>query len=159
MNPTSFSESYKQMAHGSHIIGQNIHHFEWCPKYRYNMFRQDKYKKLLENILRDIAKTHRIQIISLSVASDHVHIVASLPFSMSQSKALQLLKGGSSYQLFRSNEKFRLRYPRGHFWSPGKFTRSCGDANLPTVVDYVRRHNESQTTLKTFNSVAGSPAF
>ena len=122
------------------------------------MFRQDKYKNLLEKILRDIAVEHGIDIVSLSIASDHVHIVASLPFSMSQSKALQLFKGGSSYRLFRANEHFRLRYPKGHFWSPGKFARSVGDADLPTVVDYVKNHNQNQRTLGSFGSLTGSPA-
>lgn len=150
MNPDSFSASYKQMAHASHAVGQNVHHFEWCPKYRYNMFRQAKYKNLLEAILRDIARENCMEIISLSVAHDHVHVVAGLPFSMSQSKALQLLKGGSSYRMFRANGHFRLRYPKGHFWSPGKFARSVGDADLPTVVEYVDRHNENQTTLAGF---------
>ena len=158
MKSDLFSVSYEQMTRKSHTVGQNVHHFEWCPKYRYNMFRQDKYKCLLEGILNNIAREHGIDIISLSVAPDHVHVVASLPFSMSQSKALQLLKGGSSYQLFRANKHFRLRYPKGHFWSPGKFTRSIGDADLPTVVDYVERHNENQTMLCNFRPSARSPA-
>ncbi len=53
-----------------------------------------------------------------SVMPEHVHVSVEAPPSMSQSKALQLLKGNLSYQLFRSNEHFRLRYPQGHFFSP-----------------------------------------
>lgn len=116
------------------------------------MMRQGKYKSLIEAILRDIAREKGIEIISLTVDSNHVHIVASLPFSMSQSKALQLFKGGSSYRMFRANEHFRLRYRRGHFWSPGKFVRSVGDADLPTVVNYVDRHNEKQASLGCFGA-------
>ncbi len=152
MKTDLFSVSYEKICRKSHTVGQNVHHLEWCPKYRYNMFRQDKYKCMLEKILHDIAGEKGLKIVSLTVASDHVHIVIDLPFSMSQSKALQLLKGGSSYRLFRSNEHFALRYPKRHFWSPGKFARSVGDADLATVVNYVKRHNENQMTLAGFGA-------
>ena len=152
MNPDSVSASYKNLTRKSHAVGQNTHHIYWCTKYRYNMMRQSKYKSLLEAILRDIARDKEIEIISLTVDSNHVHIVASLPFSMSQSKALQFFKGGSSYRIFRANDHFRLRYRRGHFWSPGKFVRSVGDADLPTVVNYVDRHNEKQASLGCFGA-------
>ncbi len=132
------------------MVGQNKHHIYWCTKYRYNMIRKEKYKSLLEAILRDIAREKGIGIISMTVRPQHVHIVADLPFSMSQSKALQLFKGGSSYRLFRANEHFRLRYPKGHFWSPAKFARSVSDVDLQTVVDYVERHNQNQATLAGF---------
>ena len=147
MNPNSFSMGYKNLTRKSHAVGQNTHHIYWCTKYRYNMMRQCKYKNLLEDILRAIAREKCIEIISLTVDSNHVHLVASLPFSMSQSKALQLFKGGSSYRMFRANEHFRLRYRRGHFWSLGKFVWSVGDADLPTVVNYVDGHNH-ETSMR-----------
>ena len=37
-------------------VGVNVHHLEWCTKYRYEMFKQDKYKKLCEEILRETAQ-------------------------------------------------------------------------------------------------------
>ncbi|MBO8182862.1 MAG: transposase [Archaeoglobus sp.] len=52
---------------GSHHIGQTIYHLEWCPKYRYKMFRKNKNKKLCEEILKEIAERHRIKILELSV--------------------------------------------------------------------------------------------
>lgn len=152
MKTDLFSGSYKNLTHKSHAVGQNVHHLEWCTKCRYDMFRQNKYKNALEAILQDIAREKGMKIVSLTVAVNHVHIVADLPFSMSQSKALQFFKGGSSYRLFRINEKFRRRYPRGHFWSPGKFARSVGDADLDTVVDYVKNHNINQMTLAGFGA-------
>ena len=52
---------------GSHSIGQNLYHLEWCPKYRYNMFRGKGNKKLCEDILREVAERHNISVIELSV--------------------------------------------------------------------------------------------
>jgi len=34
-------------------------------------------------------------------------------------------------------QEFRLRYPQGHFWSPGTFYRTVGDADAETVIQYV----------------------
>jgi putative transposase len=84
----------------NHSVGQNIYHLEWCPKYRYNMLKNEDIKKLCENILREIADRHHIIIIELSVMPDHIHMVVSLPTTMSVSNALHLLKGASSHEIF-----------------------------------------------------------
>ena len=66
---------------------------------------------------------------------------------MSVSKALHLLKGASANELFKRKPQFRKRYPRGHFWSPGKFYRIAGDADLETVTKYVQNQRLVQATL------------
>jgi hypothetical protein len=47
---------------GSHSVGQNLYHLEWCPKYRYNMFRREDHKNLCEKILHEVAQRHHIVI-------------------------------------------------------------------------------------------------
>ena len=78
------------------------------------MFNREENKKLCEEILRGIAERHKIMINELSVMSDHIHTVVEIPPTMSVSKALQLLKGTSSRELFKKKPNFRLRYPKGH---------------------------------------------
>jgi len=136
----------------SHSIGQNLYHLEWCPKYRYNMFRREENKKLCEEILYNVAKRHHIKIDELSVMPDHIHAVAEIPSTMSVSQALHLLKGASARELFKQKPAFRRRYPRGHLWSPGKFYRTVGDADAETVIQYVRDHKLQQTSLDSYTS-------
>ena len=108
-----------ELVSGSHSIGQNLYHLEWCPKYRYNMFRGKKNKKLCEDILHEVAERHHIDVVEQCVMPDHIHIVVQPLSTMSVSKALQLLKGASSY-IFRRQPLFRyllctrklLRYDR-----------------------------------------------
>jgi REP element-mobilizing transposase RayT len=64
---------------------------------------------LCEDILREAAERHNIGVIELSVMSDHIHIDIQLSSTMSVLKALQLLKGAYSYELFRQQSLFR--YP------------------------------------------------
>ena len=138
-------------------MGVNVHHLEWCTKYRYEMFKQDKYKNLCKEILEETAERHRIIIRELFVMPEHIHTSIEVPPSMSQSKALQLLKGNLSYQLFRKQPKFRLRYPRGHFFSPGAFANSVG-YNTVEVVDSYVRNQEDIYQMKLGAFTTGSPA-
>ncbi len=124
------------------------------------MFRKLKYKNACESILRGVAARHGIGIIELSVMSNHVHMVVKLHPSMSVSRAQQLLKGASAYELFKCFPQFRLRYPRRHFWSAGKYSGTVGDADFKTVCNYVKEQTDEfqeQSTLDTFNSLTRNP--
>ena len=140
----------------AHKVGVNVHHLEWCTKYRYQMMKQDKYKNACENAIRYQADRHHITIRELFVMPEHIHVSCELSPSMSQSKALQLLKGGSSYILFKQQPKFRLRYQRGHFWSPGAYAGSVGYNTVDVVDDYVR--NQQDVHQRSLSDFAGSPA-
>ena len=111
------------------------------------MFMKQENKNLCEKVIMDVAQRHKIKIVELTVMDDHIHMVVSIPPTMSVSKALHLLKGASSYELFKQKPNFRKRYARGHLWSPGKFYRSVGDTDVETVIKYVQDQRFQQTTL------------
>ena len=128
--------------HYSHKLGTNFWHLEWCPKYRYKMMQKFENKNLVAAAIRKAAHEHGIEIHYLSVMPDHVHALVTLPHGMTDSKAFQLLKGRSSYILFRVKEKFRLRYPQGHFWSPGGFACTVGYNDLNSMIEYIEGQAE-----------------
>ena len=134
----------------SHTYAQNICHFIWCTKYRYNMFRKTRYKNACIAAIRQAAYRHKLKIHEITVDTDHVHSIVAVPLTMTISKAFQLLKGLSAYLLFNAFPKLRFRYPRGHLWSIGKICRSIGDADLPTVREYITKHKGSQALLLNF---------
>ena len=90
------------------------------------MFGKIKYKNLIEACIRRSASRHNIKIIELDVQPEHIHCVAEVSFTMSVSKTFQILRGGSSKLFFEFHKKARLRYPKGHLWSRGKFASSVG---------------------------------
>ena len=136
-----------ELISGAHIKYQMVYHLEWTPKCRYEIFRKEKYRYDYENILRIIARRWHFEILELAIMPDHVHIVVSVPPSISASKALQILKGGSSYEFFHLHPIFRLRYPKGHLLSAGKFCRTVGNVDLETTRDYVRSQAQQLTLL------------
>jgi len=105
------------------------------------MFRKTKNALLCKASIEHTAKRHNIEVKEISVMPDHVHVIAQIPPTMSQSEAMRILKGGSSYEIFRLNEKFRLRYPEGSLWSRGNFKDSVGRLTEETALDYVRNQN------------------
>ena len=109
--------------------------------------RKEKLRLAARKAIEEVGKRHGIHFVELGVMPDHVHAIVSCNPSMSQSKALNLLKGGSSYKLFKEYPNLRLRYPKGHFWSRGKAGRTVGDVDKETVIDYVKRQAEQSSIV------------
>ena len=139
-NQIQLSESHQQnkYEHFYHSVGKIMMHLEWCTKYRYKMFGKQEYLKLIEACIRRAASLHQISIIEINVQPEHIHCVVSFSFALSTSKVLQILKGVSAKLFFSYHERARLRYPRGHLWSRGKFASSVGFVQLDVVQNYVR---------------------
>ena len=133
--------------YGSHTVYQIEYHFVWVTKYRYKMFRKWKYRKLIEACIRRAASMHGIKWIELNVQPEHIQGTASIPMTMSPSKALHLLKGISSRLFFLNHEKAGLRYPKHHLWSRGRFAASVGFIQLETVNEYVRNQDTHHGTI------------
>jgi putative transposase len=122
----------------SHKVGLNYWHMEWCTKYRYKMMKKPENKNLVWACIKKAAREHKIYLHILKVLPDHIHLLATLPKGMLESKALNLLKGRSAYLIFRNKEKTRLRYPKGHFWSPGACAVTVGYNDLNAITDYIK---------------------
>ena len=147
----AISESYEthknKYKRNSHSVGFSMWEFEWCPKYRYKMFRKWKYKKLVEACIRRAAYLHKIKWIELNVQPEHIQGTAEIPFTMSPSMALQYLKGISAKLFFEKHPKARLRYPKGHLWARGKFAASLGFIQIEVVNEYVKNQDEHHGTI------------
>jgi putative transposase len=129
------SNSYEKHEHG---VGISIQHLMWCTKYRYKMFGKEEPRNLMAACVRRAASLHGIKMIELNVQPEHVHCIVGLPFTMSPSMALQILKGISARLFFQHGKKIRLRYPKGHLWSRGKFSASLGFVQMDVVQNYVK---------------------
>lgn len=136
----------------AHAKGQWVYHVEWIPKYRYHLFRKESNRKDMIEIIHGIALEKGLKLLELSVMEEHVHAVVEVPPKISLSTATQYLKGKSSYLFFRKHPNMRLRYPKGHLWSPGKFYRTVGDVDLEHMRTYVREQGDAfQQTLNGYS--------
>lgn len=124
---------WKNFDRTNHSIGQNCYHLIWTPKYRYPLFRYPNWARLMEQILRDVAKRHRMNLHEVTVESDHVHCFIGMPCTMSVSEAQRLLKGASAYE-YRKRKMIR-QYKA--LWSRGTFYRSIGSTTTEAVYHYI----------------------
>ena len=112
--------------HYANSVGNNLQSIQITTKYRYQMMKQEKLKVFCKVAIEEACKKHKIEIKVLKVLNEHSHMIVNCPRTMSQAMLMQIIKGLSSYILFRLCPNFRKRYPRGHFWNEGYFCASCG---------------------------------
>ena len=139
------------LKHLSHSVGQNSFHLIWKPKWCWDPFKFKPVEYTANVAIRNAAFRHGMRIIELEVMPDHVHCFVDLPPTMSVSRALQLLKGYSSYVLFKQYPWLRKYFRTGHLWSPGKFFRSVGSVTAEAIKKYIAESNRgsrNQTILQ-----------
>jgi putative transposase len=122
----------------SHGFGQITYHIVLVPKYRYRIFNNSQVKKDCELVLRNICIEQGYKIHAMQIVEDHVHLFLEFHPSTSLSEAIQYLKGGSSYRLFRIHPELRKQYWGGSLWSAGKFFRSVGNVTADTIQHYIK---------------------
>ena len=101
------------------------------------MMRKEKIRVFCKVAIEEACKKHEIRIEIINVQSNHVHLIVDCPRMMCDAKMVQILKGLSSYILFRMCEDLRKRYPRGNFWNTGYFCCSVG-RDFDSVFSYVK---------------------
>jgi len=117
-------------------VGNNFKHIQITTKYRYQMMRTAMIKTFCRVAIEEACRRHKIKIEIINVQSNHVHLIVDCPRTMTDSKMIQLIKGLSSYLLFRMCENLRKRYPQKHFWNAGYFCCSIG-RDFDSVFSYV----------------------
>ena len=123
--------------HSCSSVGANKKHIQLTPKYRYKMMRREDIKVYCKVAIEEACNRHKIVIEIIKIMPEHVHMIADIPRTMSDSKALQIIKGLSSYLLFRICPNLRKRYPNGHFWTEGYFCEGVGKMNYDAAYSYV----------------------
>jgi putative transposase len=94
--------------------------------------------------LGGIAKQNGIQPKCIGGVVDHVHLLLSLPTTISISKGIQLIKGGSSIWIHQS-------FPKLHnfSWQEGYGAFSVGIGQMPETIHYIEQQPEHHR-IRTF---------
>jgi len=123
-----------------HAVYDLKYHFVWIPKYR-KLVLEGPVAKSLKEIFQGIAERYEMEIDTLEVMSDHVHLFLLVPPKYSPSHVVQVLKGVSARELFCQHPALREELWGGELWSDGYFVRSVGDE---VTADVIRRYIELQ---------------
>ena len=87
--------------------------------------------------LAGLAQAKGIKTLQVGGVDDHIHMLLGLPSTQAISKAMQLLKGGSSAWI-----KDTFPGMRGFAWQDGYGAFAVSKSLVPTVADYIQRQRE-----------------
>jgi putative transposase len=127
-------ENYK---HYSTSVGNNLMTIQITTKYRYKMMQKELINTYCKVAIEEACKKHKIEVVIIKVLNEHVHLIVDCPRTLSIAGLMQIIKGLSSYILFRLCPNLRLRYSKGHFWNEGYFCASCG-SDFERALEYVK---------------------
>jgi REP element-mobilizing transposase RayT len=110
----------------------------------------DNVRERLFGYLGGIARENDMKALGIGGAADHVHLLPSIPASLTVSKAIQLIKGGSSRWLKQTFADMN------HFaWQAGYAAFTVSQSQLDDVREYVRtqaKHHRTKTFAQEYRA-------
>ena len=124
----------------SHAVYDTKYHIVWAPKYRKGILRGDIQQRVKE-MFQEIADNHDIEIDTMEVARDHVHLFVSFPPRYSIASVVSKPKSISASVIFREFPEVKRQLWGGEFWEDGYFVRTVGDNVTAEIIQkYIRYH-------------------
>ena len=133
-----------------HSFTSCLVHCVWSTKNRAPRIDPD-FRDRLWPYLGGIARDNKMKALAIGGVSDHVHILASLPATLSIAKAIQLLKGNSSKWIHET-------FPRLHSfeWQEGYGAFSIGISGVAATSSYIQSqevHHRTRTFREEFQAM------
>jgi putative transposase len=124
--------------------------------YHHCVFSTKERRRLITPSLRErlwpflggIARQNKMKAIEIGGIEDHVHILLSLPATMSIAKALQLIKGGSSKWVHESFPEHRL-----FAWQEEYGAFCVSESRVDSIIRYIKNqqaHHRKMTFQEEF---------
>ena len=118
------------------VYYRTFYHIVWSTKLR-RPFISQKVETHLREIIPRKAAALGATLIEIGMASDHCHVVVSIPPARSVSELVGKLKGSSSHYLNKE-----VRATRAFDWQDGFAVFSLSERDVPRVAAYVKNQHE-----------------
>ena len=133
-------ENYRTSSHSRHDIK---YHFVWVTKYRKSVLTGAVGARLRDWV-REVCRTHDIEILQGAVSRDHVHVLLSCPPNLSPIKIMRYIKGKSSRKLMMEFKHIQKQYWGRHLWARGYFVASSGNVTDEAIIEYIRNQDGTE---------------
>ena len=130
----------KRYRKGSHTVYQCHYHFVFIPKYRKPVLRGEVGQRA-RDLIREICKAHEIEILQGHIRPDHVHLLLSVPPTMSPSRVMNAIKGKSSNRLMRDFRSLNRQFWGRHLWARGYFVATSGNVSDEVLMKYIEEQD------------------
>lgn len=117
----------------------NFHyHLIWVTKYRREVFITPELVQEMKDILIKLGELSDVQIDTMEVMPDHVHLLVSFKPKYAPTDIVKALKGGSARLFFKAHPEFKAqKFWGGHLWSNSYYMSTVGDMSRKTVERYI----------------------
>lgn len=117
----------------------NFHfHLIWVTKYRNKAFTTPDLVQEMKDILTHIAKLNDIDIETMEVMPDHVHMLISFKPKYAPTNVVKALKGGGARLFLQNHPEIRNhQFWGGHLWSHSYFMSTLGNMSREVVEKYI----------------------
>ena len=127
----------------THVVYKCDYHIVFTPKYRFRILTGE-IVAAMEQDIRQICSWKEVEIEEMSVQTDHVHMVVSIPPRLSVSDFMGVLKGKTAIRIFKSHPNLKKKpYWGNHFWARGYFLNTVG-INEEMIRRYVKYQEEEE---------------
>ena len=109
------------------------YHLVWIPKYRRKVL-VGAIKADLETSIKEIAEKLEVEIVSLEVQPDHIHLFISAPPRYSPANLINAFKGASSHRL-RNKYPYLKSLPS--MWTKTYYVGTAGNVSSETIKRYI----------------------
>ena len=133
----------KKYRKGSHTTFDVKLHIVWITKYRYKVITSE-IAKTLRTLIKRKSEELKTEIISEELSSDHIHLLVSIPTTISIAQLVKELKGYSSNEIQKQFPQLQKKYWGRHFWSRGYFCVSSGNVTEGMIKKYIENHNSDE---------------
>ncbi len=124
----------------------NFQHFVFTTKYRNAVFNNKRIIEVAREAFYNVASRNHIEIKELSFGEDfaHVHMEVDIPNTMTIAYAVQMLKGYSSWALFKEIPSLRTEwFWGGEFWGKHYGNGSVGPQGENVIQNYIKKQDIS----------------
>jgi REP element-mobilizing transposase RayT len=133
-----------------HSFSSCLVHCVWSTKNR-EPFLDPNLRERLWPYLGGIARDNKMKVLAVGGVADHVHILVSLPPTLSIAKAIQLLKGNSSKWVHETFSKLH-----SFEWQEGYGAFTLGISKVATTCSYIHgqeAHHRTRTFRQEFEAI------
>jgi putative transposase len=127
----------------AHSYISALYHCVFSTKERRKTIKCDLQKRLWP-YMGGIARENKMRALEIGGIEDHVHLLLSIPSTLSIANAMQLIKGGSSKWIHDSFEEHKT-----FEWQEGYGAFTVGISQVPDTKVYIANQREHHRT-KTF---------
>ena len=132
---------------GAHSVYDLKYHFVWTPKYRKELLTGEVAEAVRE-IIQSVAEAYDMEIDTMEVMEDHVHVFLSAPPRYSPARVMQIMKSISAREIFARYPWVRRKLWGGEFWGDGYFVRSIGDQVTSEIIRRYIRYQKSPKNVQ-----------